>query len=57
MGSAPCLHRQYIREEDPLGDLTLSIYRVSSETPSTDQLGHWKARKLEYHLQGITGVD
>jgi hypothetical protein len=32
LGSAPCLQRHYIREEAPLGDLSQSIYRVSTET-------------------------
>jgi hypothetical protein len=32
LGSAPCLQRHYIREEVPLGDLSESIYRVSTET-------------------------
>jgi hypothetical protein len=32
LGSAPCLQCHYIREEAPLGDLSQSIYRVSTET-------------------------
>jgi Mrp family chromosome partitioning ATPase len=57
LASAPFLQRHYIREEAPLGDLSQSIYRVSTETLFYQSVRALEGSEARVPTASVTGGD